>query len=242
VCLIIAESTLEMIEARTLPGRGKGIVCSEFIPKDATILEEEPFFRYHLGQYSTSLELATAFFEITADIDDDVFYKMAKLCGGSDLTALLYETQSDLTEGKADTDGREDSDKESDVSAMALSVLAVCQRNAFGGTGQSNTESESVDESAMRDMDPKGRPNPTQKCSFLYQAASYFNHSCDPNARHQVAVDGRIHVSARRDIEVGEEITIAYVRIDEPREIRREHLRSRYEFDCACIRCTSTLA
>lgn len=47
----------------------------------------------------------------------------------------------------------------------------------------------------------------------------------------------RLTMLARRDIEVGQELTIPYVNFDLPREQRRQDLREAYGFWCNCERC-----
>mmetsp|Transcript_32324 Transcript_32324/g.48152 ORF Transcript_32324/g.48152 Transcript_32324/m.48152 type:complete len:271 (+) Transcript_32324:13-825(+) len=269
-----------MIEVRTLPGRGKGIVAVRPIQKHTLILSEQPFFRHHLGRHGTSSGLATAFVELVMGIDDEVLHKMAELCGGEDLMAQLcgggeaYKTEDQETalhsddrctattlpkaadDEDNDKDGEEDDDDDEDVSeaalafsAKVLSVFNVCQRNAFGGKA-ADEECNAV-QGAVQDGSaavPCADPTPPgeeriqrQKGSYLYSTSCLFNHSCDPNASHRVDADGQIHVCARRDVQVGEEVTIAYVNIEDARDIRREHLRDRYEFECACARCADVV-
>lgn len=72
----------------------------------------------------------------------------------------------------------------------------------------------------------------------LYRAASFFNHSCAPNA---VAQNSRrtCVVSSRVDIPLGTEITISYLpqELLEDRMSRRERLVGGRGFECRCVRC-----
>lgn len=62
------------------------------------------------------------------------------------------------------------------------------------------------------------------------------NHSCEPNA--DVIFDGSdVRVRSRRTIEPGEEITISYVDPNESFEVRRDHLLSKFYFECRCNKC-----
>ena len=67
----------------------------------------------------------------------------------------------------------------------------------------------------------------------------YTNHDCDPNCAATVDDDGYVALSALKAIDVGAELTISYVDAGLPREERRHVLKSHYEFDCACARCSS---
>jgi len=59
--------------------------------------------------------------------------------------------------------------------------------------------------------------------------ARYMNHSCDPNCETDI-VDGRIVVSALRDVQVGEELTFDY-----GEEYFDEFIKP---IGCRCIKCS----
>lgn len=62
--------------------------------------------------------------------------------------------------------------------------------------------------------------------------------SCNPNAFHEWDLPSfSLSISARTDIRAGEEITVAYVDPDLPRDERREKLKHMYNFDCECETC-----
>lgn len=73
----------------------------------------------------------------------------------------------------------------------------------------------------------------------LWPAASYFNHSCDPNVQKRRS--GRTwQFWAERDIPAGQELCITYLGGDEwemTRDERAARLKQNWGFDCACIRC-----
>ncbi|CAK0893079.1 unnamed protein product [Prorocentrum cordatum] len=74
----------------------------------------------------------------------------------------------------------------------------------------------------------------------LFFLASFCSHSCRPNACWHLDADGRFVLRARRRIEAGEEVTIAY--LDERAlldcaELRRAGLFTSKAFWCACERC-----
>ncbi|KAK6505571.1 hypothetical protein TWF481_007464 [Arthrobotrys musiformis] len=72
---------------------------------------------------------------------------------------------------------------------------------------------------------------------LAYQGAM-FNHSCDPNAI--MMFDGRqLSIRSLKEIPKDAEITISYIDNLSTRKERKEDLKSRYFFDCACSLCSS---
>ncbi|CAL1535004.1 unnamed protein product [Lymnaea stagnalis] len=83
-------------------------------------------------------------------------------------------------------------------------------------------------------------PLPRAEFHGLFPLASTINHSCFPNAKILSGVlDGKpgIRVMATKEIEAGEEITVAYVDTGLKKAERRKKLWSRYAFLCQCPRC-----
>jgi hypothetical protein len=81
-------------------------------------------------------------------------------------------------------------------------------------------------------LDPDGAPLGIG----VWPLASYFNHSCRPNA----CIDNcgrQIRIVAIDGIAAGVEVTIAYVDGCCPRRARREKLLRVYGFECSCARC-----
>lgn len=71
----------------------------------------------------------------------------------------------------------------------------------------------------------------------LYATAATINHSCEPNCIQYFEGDV-LHVRSIRDILQGEEATIAYIDVAEPRHSRQEELLRTYAFHCSCPRCS----
>ena len=93
------------------------------------------------------------------------------------------------------------------------------------------------------DLSEAGRP--TFYVSGVFEHASFFNHSCVPNAHFTWNPDrgqdnqGRLTVYAIRDIAFGEEVLVNY-RIDcsyEARAVRVRKLSKDYDFVCTCPAC-----
>lgn len=82
----------------------------------------------------------------------------------------------------------------------------------------------------------------------MYATACKMNHSCEPNVicLYKPRRWGQCHplvvfVVARRDIVVGEELTISYVEERDSLEERQQNLQN-YGFICQCIKCTREMA
>lgn len=73
---------------------------------------------------------------------------------------------------------------------------------------------------------------------YLHPYAALINHSCAYNA--VAGFDGdELFVRAVRPIRQGDQIFISYVDTTNPTQLRRQELRERYFFDCACSKCSS---
>lgn len=70
---------------------------------------------------------------------------------------------------------------------------------------------------------------------FILQACC--NHSCNPNCCIENETDATIQLKTIRNISEGEELTIAYVRVDLPTEERKRLLKEGYDFVCECEVC-----
>lgn len=68
---------------------------------------------------------------------------------------------------------------------------------------------------------------------------SRFNHDCRPNVAFRI--DDRTlahHTHAVREIQPGEELTLAYMNPFETRAVRQQHILSSWGFQCTCPHCT----
>ena len=105
---------------------------------------------------------------------------------------------------------------------------------------------------------PKCRPENVEKTrtpygtqrqigSAIYTVSSYLNHSCQPSARPSFASGtSEMSIVASRDLKKGDELTIAFVDVNQhPNETtldcrrrRRTELVRGWRFSCGCERCT----
>ncbi len=72
---------------------------------------------------------------------------------------------------------------------------------------------------------------------MIVPSASFFNHSCSPNAKVLIAPNGMLSVRALKSIRKDEEILISYVDPSRSRDARREYLMGTFCFLCQCSRC-----
>ncbi|KCV67856.1 hypothetical protein H696_05585 [Fonticula alba] len=70
----------------------------------------------------------------------------------------------------------------------------------------------------------------------VFPDASYFNHSCAPNA-YKFTRGRDVFFRALRTIEEGEEVNISYILISDAFENRQKYLSEYYCFQCGCPRC-----
>lgn len=105
----------------------------------------------------------------------------------------------------------------------------------------------SKDGTLQRGMDDEVENRCMAKMVAMFTLTARINHSCDPCAevRGQQFSDCQIDLIARRDISVGEEITISYINIGRnagrsasDRQRRMRELKARYLFLCDCSRCS----
>ncbi|KAF8850985.1 SET domain-containing protein [Acephala macrosclerotiorum] len=74
---------------------------------------------------------------------------------------------------------------------------------------------------------------------LLYPETSLMNHDCRPNTLYYHDTSTLIHATyASRTILPGEEITITYINILQPRSERRAVLKQTWQFDCQCSLCS----
>ena len=70
--------------------------------------------------------------------------------------------------------------------------------------------------------------------------AAAFNHSCEPTTNF-CAAGGFMRARALRDIKAGEQLTVSYVNLFEPRRTRAHQLMEAKHFVCRCPRCSVPL-
>jgi hypothetical protein len=76
---------------------------------------------------------------------------------------------------------------------------------------------------------------------LMYPETARMNHDCRPNAMYYYDPKTLIHATqASRTIHPGEEITIPYINILQPREERQSALSNYWGFTCGCSLCSSS--
>jgi SET domain-containing protein len=74
---------------------------------------------------------------------------------------------------------------------------------------------------------------------LYFPLVSSLNHACDPTCDVSFSGGAEARIRARRALNSGDELTIAYVNEQLPRAERRARLREHYGFECACRRCSA---
>jgi hypothetical protein len=75
----------------------------------------------------------------------------------------------------------------------------------------------------------------------LFPSVARINHACQPNAHpHFIPKTLLMEVTALRDIETGEEITISYGNIDMKHAERQKLYKDGWNFTCTCSLCTAS--
>ncbi|CAG2112603.1 unnamed protein product [Medioppia subpectinata] len=78
-------------------------------------------------------------------------------------------------------------------------------------------------------------------CRAVSLEMSSLNHSCLPNSA--IVTNGlSVQLRALKEIPIGEEITVSFIRLDQSKSDRREALKNDfYVFDCKCLKCELNL-
>jgi len=124
---------------------------------------------------------------------------------------------------------------------MSYNAFGVC----YNGGRDDKPEPKCSPESVEKTRTPYGTQR--QIGSAVYTVSSYLNHSCQPSARASFASGtSEMSIIASRDLKKGEELTIAFVDVNQhPNETvldcrrrRRRELATGWGFACKCERCT----
>ncbi len=94
----------------------------------------------------------------------------------------------------------------------------------------------------MADLATGSALDSSSKGSAIYLMASLFNHSCEPSVN--VAFprnNSTLVLTAARDIDPGEELTISYIDHEMGLSARQERLAFAYGFQCGCPKCSDEL-
>ncbi|KAK0714154.1 hypothetical protein B0T26DRAFT_742532 [Lasiosphaeria miniovina] len=124
------------------------------------------------------------------------------------------------------------SDGDKDDSGLAR-VFRIFATNAFKTTVKLGADA------AVAVGVPSG-PDAGIDFHSTFTEVSRLNHECSPNLGYyfdSVTLSHKVY--AVRDILPGEELTISYVDVIQPRSVRSERLHTTWSFTCSCPRCTA---
>lgn len=150
-----------------------------------------------------------------------------ELCHTLVAYALVY-----LLKHRGQLNGWLDEDENGSVSLDKLSQLAECL-----ATAMMRTSTNGFCWGMTRTVGPHQEEELIRVASCVCLVASFLNHSCTPNVTWNIE-GGTIELTAQRDIEPGESLTICYgPRHSTPFEQRQYRLRDDYLFFCRCELC-----
>eukprot|EP00929_Paragymnodinium_shiwhaense_P120628 TRINITY_DN92619_c0_g1_i1.p1 TRINITY_DN92619_c0_g1~~TRINITY_DN92619_c0_g1_i1.p1 ORF type:complete len:733 (-),score=185.55 TRINITY_DN92619_c0_g1_i1:284-2482(-) len=99
------------------------------------------------------------------------------------------------------------------------------------------SEEQSLEEFTQRESDENVWCLPIYEASGLYSCMALTNHSCRPNYMMVYENGAKATMRALRDIEAGEELSLAYVSPSLPLKERLANLWRNWGFICTCQRC-----
>lgn len=123
-------------------------------------------------------------------------------------------------------------------------LIGKMSYNRFGVCYKGGRDNRPVNASEEVSRTPYGTQR--QIGSAFYTLSSYLNHSCTPSARPSFSNGtAQLHLIATRDLKKGDELTVAYVSVNQQpdetpaacRERRRTELLKGWKFACQCTRC-----
>eukprot|EP00049_Salpingoeca_infusionum_P005855 m.97893 g.97893 ORF g.97893 m.97893 type:complete len:582 (+) comp13113_c1_seq2:2686-4431(+) len=138
----------------------------------------------------------------------------------------IAKSQQLSPSGTAAEGTRADADAAADAAASSEGVSAAEALALIAGQMNRNGYS-------LRDL---ASPNKTISIG-IYPAIAMVNHSCSPNCAVVSTPGGTVTVRALRPIAAGDEVTVSYVDLLQPRAQRRAELMQTKEFTCHCLRC-----
>jgi hypothetical protein len=93
------------------------------------------------------------------------------------------------------------------------------------------------------DVDPRSL-EPCARGAGMFVVGACMNHNCTPNVLHDKTRcdDGRLCLTALKDVAEGAELNISYVDVSDHVYARQQQLYEHFCFRCDCVRCKTELA
>ncbi|KAB2578282.1 hypothetical protein BFW01_g8656 [Lasiodiplodia theobromae] len=206
-----------------LPGRGMGSIATARIPRGTRLVSDAPVFAATNTQWKNEELLAQQLIPLYAGLPADQRTRIDNLAANPEAVARwakFFGTEDAVAEAEASwaTDP--------DPAAATSSSLSVAQRAHIMASWNTNCFGLYNNESAAK------------WAAVIAPTAARFNHACVPNATFawNDAV-GAITVQTIKEVDEGEELTIAYVDSMKRGKKRREALSRQYGFVCDCPAC-----
>ncbi|OMP87884.1 SET domain-containing protein 5 [Diplodia seriata] len=230
-----------------LPGRGIGTLATAKIARGTRLVTEEPLLAATLGQTLNVELFAHSLVGAYAALSDDgrrrvaalaahpeavkewiEFFKIEAAVAVAEASAWGSGAGGFATTTTTTTFGTEASTATAAApSSSSSSSLSVEERAHLMAAWTTNCFGINKDESAAG------------WAGVIAPRAARFNHSCVPNAMFAWNdTVSAITVQTIKDVEEGEEVTVAYTDTTRAGRKRRESLKKLYGFDCDCSACS----
>lgn len=214
-----------------LPGRGMGSIATARIPQGTRLVSDAPVFAATNTQWKNEELLAQQLIPLYAGLPADQRTRIDNLAANPEAVARwakFFRTEDAVAEASASwaTDPATDVADAAAPATVAASSLSVARRAHVMASWNTNCFGLDHKESVAK------------WAAVIAPTAARFNHACAPNATFawNDAV-GAITVQTIKEVDEGEELTIAYVDSTKRGKKRREALSRQYGFICDCSAC-----
>lgn len=196
-----------MTTLNDLPDRGTGTVATRLIPAGTLILKEDAIMAVR-DLPETPISLEFTLALVSAYVKLPIAARQ-KVMG---LFAWTCEYRQDAIRGYLASGSGESGLTDAQID-FVLRLHSIWGTNSFG--------------------------NDDPQFQWLYIKVSRFNHSCVPNCAcsHESEGKNTMTVWSSRDIQAGEELTVAYLDIFNPRLQRQSTTIRNWGFRCSCAAC-----
>lgn len=217
------------VQVVPLPGRGMGSIATARIPRGTRLVSDAPVFAATNTQWQNEELLAQQLIPLYAGLPADQRSRIDNLAANPDSVARwakFFRTEDAVAEAEASWATDPTPATATATASSSSSSLSVAQRAHIMASWNTNCFGLYHKESAAK------------WAAVIAPTAARFNHACVPNATFawNDAV-GAITVQTIKEVDEGEELTIAYVDSTKRGKKRREALSQQYGFICDCPAC-----
>ena len=201
-----------------------------------------PYFLSCEGDPATKADLVAQ----AAPLLERVLQKLCHMGDADDCDSEVESSEDDESEDESE-DASDDATDATDVTDVTDDRKRATPNDDDNGSDDEDEDihfvwSTADDSSAGCDIEFNSSAFPSMDGTALFPRFSMLNHSCAPNCGFTYVNETDITVFTTQEVAPGDELTISYIERHAPVSARQADLRSRYNFTCACVRCTTELA